>query len=229
MKFKSTLLTEASGGIAGLVFSHNKGGMYVRARTIPTNPASTRQAAVRSLMNQAANRWIDKLTVQQRADWAAYAEVVTLPNVLGAQIKIGPNAHYIRCWVGRKMLELPGLDDAPANFNLGEYTAPSFSLSAATQKATVAFTNTDDWANENGAALGYYFSRPFSPAVVFFKGPYRYQGRTLGNHTTPPESPVVTSVPFAFSEGQQVGMRVIVTRADGRLSLPFLVSGISSA
>jgi len=43
MKFKSPILSQASGSIAGITFSHNRGGMYVRARAVPTNPGSPQQ------------------------------------------------------------------------------------------------------------------------------------------------------------------------------------------
>ena len=221
MKFKSALLTEASGSIGGIVFSHNKGGLYCRARTIPTNPASSFQAAVRQYMNQYANRWVDKLTPAQRRDWKAYAANVTIPNVLGAQIHIGPNAHYIRCAVARKMLGLTALDDAPTAFDLGWFSAVSIVVSAATQTASLTFEPTDEWASEVGGAMGVYLSRAVSPAIDFFKGPYRYAGKVVGATPTPPTSPASIPMPFPVNVGQQVFAKVSVTRLDGRLSLPF--------
>ncbi|KKM06452.1 hypothetical protein LCGC14_1743870, partial [marine sediment metagenome] len=48
MLFKSGLITQGSGSIGGLTASHNRGGMYFRARTIPTNPATSFQTVVRN-------------------------------------------------------------------------------------------------------------------------------------------------------------------------------------
>lgn len=73
MKFKSTLLAEASGALAGLVFSHNRGGAYIRQRVIPVNPSSSFQQAVRNFMLVCAGAWNNVLTVQQRAGWTWYA------------------------------------------------------------------------------------------------------------------------------------------------------------
>ena len=48
MKFTSQVYTQASGSVGGLTYSHNRSGMYTRARSTPTDPASTLQLERRS-------------------------------------------------------------------------------------------------------------------------------------------------------------------------------------
>lgn len=80
----SAVLSAASGSMGGLVFSHNKGGLYTRKRVIPTNPRSTRQTAVRAGFKTTSSLWASALTAAQRAGWTAFAQANPVPNRLGA-------------------------------------------------------------------------------------------------------------------------------------------------
>ncbi len=74
MIFTSPLIEAGSGSVAGLTFSRNKGGNYLRGRAIPTNPNSPLQQAVRSIMSQLTANWLNVLTAIQRVAWETYAE-----------------------------------------------------------------------------------------------------------------------------------------------------------
>ena len=73
MIFKSPIFAQASGSIAGTVFSRNAGGMYVRSRANPTNPNTDAQQAVRDAMRQLVVAWTSELDDGQR-DAAVYEE-----------------------------------------------------------------------------------------------------------------------------------------------------------
>ncbi len=60
---------EMSGSIGGNTYAHNKGGQYVRQRTIPTQPNSQRQVAIRSYMSMAIDAWLNVLDANGRALW----------------------------------------------------------------------------------------------------------------------------------------------------------------
>lgn len=75
-------LGELSGSIRGNVYSHNKGGAYVRGRTIPTNPTSVKQSAARGILGTLSSQW-STLTAGQRADWELWAGVNPVVNRLG--------------------------------------------------------------------------------------------------------------------------------------------------
>jgi len=222
MKFKSQVYTEAAGSIGGITYSHNRGGMYTRCRAIPTNPATEFQQAVRGYVAQLTSLWQNTLTVGQRVAWDAYAELVPLPDKLGEPRNVGGLGMYVRCNVPRLQAGEPRVDDGPTDYTLGDYTPPNLgNATEAAQTADLTFTTTDDWANEDDAAMLVYLSRGLSPAINFFKGPYRYAHKIEGDGITPPTSPATITVPFAITEGQKLFARVQVTRADGRLSSPF--------
>jgi hypothetical protein len=231
MKFKSLLISQGSGSIGGLTFSHNKGGAYIRARTIPTNPMSAYQQAVRALMIQLVGAWSDTLTQDQRDAWAVYADNVLLPDKLGEPRKISGLNHYVRSNVPRLLTAeaaLARVDDAPVTFNLGEYETPTIdAITAADDDFDLAFNAADAWATAVGGGLIVYASRPQSPTIKYFGGPYRFAGVVLGA-VVPPASPAAISCPFPVAVGNQLFIRGQATFADGRLSAPFRLAGLAT-
>lgn len=128
-----TMIGAISGSIGGQTFSHNKGGPYVRKRSIPTNPNSERQQAVRTILGILAAAWTNTLTNAQRATWNVYAEANTITNALGQAIKVTGLAWYLRC--GARLLDAGGTapTDAPtsaAPTGLATFT-PAFSSTTA--------------------------------------------------------------------------------------------------
>lgn len=219
--FKSGILTQASGSVGGLTFSHNQGGMYMRARRTPTNPNSPQQAAVRALVAQLTSLWTSTLTQVQRASWGVYALNVPLISKVGDSQNVSGLNMYVRSNVPRIQSGLPRIDTIAAPFDLGDFTFPTFGVDATADEADVTFTNTDAWANEDDSSMLVYASRPVSPSVFFFKGPYRFAGRINGDAVTPPTSPAAIALPFAVAPGERIFIKVSVSRADGRLSTPF--------
>lgn len=221
MIYKSGLLTQASGSLNGLTFSHNKGGQYVRARVIPTNPGSSFQSTVRQAMAQLSDLWSSVLTSAQRSVWDFYATQVSVINALGDPIFISGFNHYLRSNIPRLQTDLPRVDNGPTTYTLGTFTEPAVSIDTANDEVDVTFENTDAWANEDDSAMLVYASRPLSPTINFFKGPYRYADGIDGDSVTPPTSPAALALPFAVAAGNRVYFKISVSRADGRLSTPF--------
>lgn len=220
MKFKSALVTQASGSTGGATFAHNQGGLYMRARSVPVNPSTAQQIVIRNAMATITNRWSSTLTATQRAGWDTYSTNVPIVGPLGDARKVGGLAMYVRSNNSRIQAGLTIVDAPPTTFTLGTFTLPTVSASAATQLLSVTFTNTDDWANAVGGAMLVYVSRPQSAGINFFKGPYRYAGKISGA-VSPPTSPQTFAVPFPVAAGQKLFVQVTVSRADGRLAAPF--------
>lgn len=225
MKFKSPVYSQASGAVAGLVYSHNSGGMYTRARSIPTNPASSRQTVVRNAVAGLSNYWSQILTSAQRAAWNVYATNVPLVGPLGDARKVSGIAMYVRSNTPRFQSGLARVDAGPTTFTLGSFTNPVITASHTAPEFSIAFTNTDSWAGAVGGAMLVYASRPQSSGIGFFNGPYAYAGKIAGA-ATPPTSPATMAAPFPLAAGQQVFFRVEVTQADGRLSAAFRSAAI---
>lgn len=220
MKFKSALVTQASGSLGGMTFSRNRYGMYTRAKGLPVNPNSEFQQAVRQIFSGLAAAWNGELDAGERAAWEDYAANMVWSDSLGEPIKLSGQSVYAQLNTPRLQAGLARIDAAPEIFTQPTYTAPTVTADESDGKLHVAYTNTDDWAGEVGGALLLYASRPLSPSIKFFKGPYRYAGKVAGA-VVPPTSPADITMPFAIAGGQQVGIQYRIVRADGRMSAPF--------
>lgn len=229
MKFLPIIGTDLSGSLGGITASHNRGGAYFRNRAIPVNPNTVFQQAVRGFLAALTSLWNDTLTVVQRAAWDLYALNVPLLDTLGNPRNVGGLGMYIRSNVPRLQVGLARVDDGPIIFNLGDFTNPSFdTFVAATEVFNVNFEDTDDWLDQDGSAMLISSSRSTNPTINFFKGPYRAVAPILGDSGTPPTSPVVTLAAFDIAVGNRTFIQTRVSRADGRLTLPFRGFGLGA-
>jgi len=217
-------ISEARGSQGGTTASRNRFGQYLRQRSKPVNPNSSRQVAVRGQFQSLANRWVSTLTQAQRDAWDQYGENVTWQNALGLAIKLTGYNHYQRSNVA--ILQAGGsvVDDGPTLYNLPE-ADPTFNatISEATQEISVTFDDSLEWANEDGGYMLISMSQPKSGSRKYIGGPYRVAGSIAGNSSSPPTSPQTIAVPFAVAEGQNVEVLARIIRADGRVSTPFRV------
>lgn len=217
MIFTGTIIAAASGSVGGLTFSRNRGGAYIRVRAVPVDPGSAEQIVVRNALTTLVTRWGDVLTPAQRELWDVYATNVPVTNALGNEIFLTGINHYTRSNVPRIQAAVGIVDAAPTVFNLGSFTPPTLAIAPPLALSTT-FDDTDEWANEDGGFMLIYGSRPQAPSLNFFKGPYRFTETVEGDAITPPSSPQIGTLPFAFATGQQGFFFTRVSRADGRLS-----------
>lgn len=229
MKFKGTLIGEASGSLASLTFSHNRGGQYIRQRAIPVNPGTGLQIAVRSFFSALQERWSSVLTQAQRDAWDLYAEQTPLLDALGEPRNVGGKGMYTRGNVARQQGSLSIVDDGPEVSGLPALTAPVPALDT-TAGLSSAFTNTDAWANETGGALLIYMGQPRNASRNFYKGPFRFVTSVLGNPVPPtsPSAQLPGALPFPVTNGQRYTIRYTAVRADGRQSPEVLVDVIAT-
>lgn len=210
---------DARGSVGAQVFSRNRFGNYIRARTTPVNPQSDRQSLVRNIMQTVSEYWSASLTAAQRAAWETFAAAITRVNKLGETITLTGFNHFVRSntavvlagdaivAAGPTTLSLPGSD-------------PAFAVTAseATQQVSVTFNNGLAWANEDDAHMLIYMSEPKNTGNQYIGGPFRYAGKIDGNSAAPPASPAAIAVPFPVAEDQEIAVRARILRADGRLS-----------
>ena len=208
---------QRSGKQGGIVWSHNRGGPYVKGRAIPTNPNTARQVAVRNAVRSLAIAWQLTLTQAQRDAWNVYASNVSWTNRLGESTSLTGLNHYIRSNTISVTLGKARVDAAPVIFDIA---AAELSLGAtaseATQQVTIAYDDTQTWANEAGAFQFFYGGLPQNGGIQFFKGPFRYIN--LADGATPAVSPGIFNWPFPFAAGQRLWIRSRIMRADARLS-----------
>lgn len=219
MLIKSALVTQVSGSIGGMTGSHNRGGMYFRARSIPVNPNSAQQQAIRNAMTALVGDWQATLTPAQRDGWSDYAQSLPVTGKLGDQITLSGINMFTLSNIPRLQAGLDAVLNRPPFNNFGPSPVVGVdSISAASQELDLDFSDVDGWDDEDGSALLVYLSRPQSPSISYFKGPYRLAGVIEGDSTTAPTSPATIDLPFVASVGSVIHGYARLTRADGRLS-----------
>lgn len=235
MLIKSQIVTQMSGSLGGLTGSHNRGGMYLRARSIPTNPNTTRQQNARAAMTNAVNRWTSVLAVGNRNSWANYANNTPLIGPLGDAITLTGQQMYIRSQAVLAMANLQlsaaltDLTTFAGSNNLGDFT-PVVVAHDDGQTAEVTFDPNDDWANEDGSVMLIQSGRDtLNASVNYYKGPWQLRGIIAGDSVAPPATPYSFTASATWQEGQRLYFRVRVLRADGRLSSPQITSAVRPA
>lgn len=78
----SDLIVEMRGKVGGAVYSKNKGGAYRKRRTVPSNPQTAAQIAVRGKISTLSQAW-KTLTSEQQAAWQAATPQFQYVNNLG--------------------------------------------------------------------------------------------------------------------------------------------------
>ncbi len=230
MLYKSNIFSQASGSLDGTVFSHNSSGRYVRNRTIPTNPNTARQAAIRTTFGFTSSIWSTFLTQDQRDSWEPYAKNVPFTNRVGDQIFLSPFNHFCRQNVARSNASLPGVFLGPTELTLPEHD-PAFNATASAdgQLLEISFNETLTWVSEDGAGLLVSVGLPQPPSRNFFATPYRFADAIGGDSSSPETSPVEINSPWTLGTGQKIWIRARITRADGRLSTFFTTTTIVEA
>jgi len=211
---------DARGSIGGNVFSRNRYGNYMRARTTPVNPQSSRQSAIRAIVASIAVIWNGTLTAVQRAAWGVFASNVPSTNKLGEVINLSGFNQFVKSNTVKLNAGLASLAVAPTIFTLpGEDPDFSATVDAGTGKVSVVFDATRDWADEDTGGLVVQVGIPVNPSIEYFNGPWRSAGIILGDGATPPTSPDATlDCPFEVADDQKIFVRAKILRADGRVS-----------
>ena len=209
--------TQMSGSSGGTTFSHNRFGAYRRNRSIPVNPNTDRQVAVRNAVRALTIAWQNTLTQDQRDAWETYADNVPWQNKLGQSVLLTGLNHYVRSNTPLVQNGIARVDVAPVIFNLATAElALSATASEATQDLTIDGDAGGAWIGEAGAWQFYSMGLPKNGAIKFFGGPYKQITAIPG--AGPPPFPAVITGAFPFAEGQRIWIRSRIARADGRLS-----------
>ncbi len=209
--------TQISGSIGGTTWSHNRFGAYKRNRSVPVNPNTSRQVAVRNAVRTLTINWEIVLTQAQRNAWDLYGQNVSWVNKLGRAVFLTGLNHYVRCNTPRLMNGIASIDAAPTLFNIGAAESDlAVTASEATQDLTITGNDAGSWIGEADAWQFFFMGAPQNSGIKFFGGPYRQVTATPG--AGPPPFPVVIAAAFPFVEGQRIWVRSRIARGDGRLS-----------
>lgn len=219
VKFKGTLIGAASGSVGADVFSHNRGGQYIRNRTFPVQPNTALQLAVRGVLAAINGLW-SGLSQAQRDGWDVYARQVPLANPLGVLVNVGGKNMFMRALHTRLLHGLPGASgDAPTIFTqAGLSPVGQSGVDATADTVDITFNEDDEWVNIAGGQLYLWSSSGRTTSINYFKGPYRFADNVDGSATLPPTSPVTVVLATPVLAGEKVFFRVKSNMPDGRVS-----------
>lgn len=224
MKFLSESMTSASGSIGGVTYSHNRSGMYRRARRVPVNPNTTFQQSQRDAFTTASAAW-RAITSGQRAAWEAYATATPITNPLGqtifqtgAQAFTGLNSLLLR-------LGVPQQDDAPSTPGRQALGMPTIVVDNSASTAVIASID----AAVDGGVVGLFLGDLVSAGVSFFAGPYQLRGSGTPAAGTFTIATLSGRNGSALTTGGRLPFRMVGVAADGALlRLTQVMSGITT-
>lgn len=194
MAIYSPIVGEFRGRIGGIVYSRNKGGMYARLGSAPTNPQTSRQQTTRAILGTRAAQWTAGLTQDQRDAWEIYAQANPVKNSLGQDVIITGLAWYVKANAplvdgGFALSQDPPILGAPDAFN-----TLAGDISAATT-VDVTFTG----ALGADEAMQLWVSLPVSLGST----PNKAQCRLVGYSGLAQASPWAATLPHSFQTGQR--------------------------
>jgi hypothetical protein len=165
-------MTSASGSVGGMTYSHNRSGMYMRARRVPTNPNTGFQQAVRSNLSNASQAF-RLLDAGEQASWATYAAGTPRVNRLGDTITLTAQQMYVAVNSLAALLGLAPMTNAPAVPGLSTLGNDlALGVDASTGTLTIDGV-TGSLFRQVGAKIGVFVGDGKSLGVNFYKAPYQ--------------------------------------------------------
>lgn len=236
MKILPTLGSMMSGSLRGLTASHNKGGLYLRGRTVPTNPNTARQQDIRSSIGGLMQDWSMELSEAQREAWRQYAANVPVTDTLGQTMQLSGVNWFVKSQSLPHFAIMQGLSgasavqtsDAPTTFNTGQPPAmvTTFQGDFATPPGTVDVIAELAAAPDAAGFAFLFIGAPQTPGVRFYKGPYQLAAGIAITATDPalsfsanlgtPTQWLSDIVPVAAWDGLYVPLRIVAMYEDGR-------------
>lgn len=209
-----------SGKIGSTVWAHNRYGVYARTKATPVNPNSPSQQSVRAHFQALSAAWYEELDNTERQSWKDYADQIAWLNRVGQDVRLAASVMFVASNMPRRLIGLALVKEGPTTFvrpSLGIFTATA---SEATQKISVAFDNTDEWAGDGVGHLVVYQGQTVGPSVNFFNRGFAYLGKVDGDDPAP-ASPVALDAVHPFLETQRIQLRARALLNDGRVSPPY--------
>lgn len=120
---------QISGRIGGSVFSHNRGGAYVRNGAIPVKVVSDKALLLKASTTAAVQAW-SALSAASRLQWETYAKANPTVNRLGALITLTGQNCYVGLnsrllYAGESAITVPPVDAAPSGIVISDFTVDS--------------------------------------------------------------------------------------------------------
>lgn len=220
MKVLAGLITQGTGSLGGMTMSKNKSGYYLRARTVPSNPRTSLQSAIRTGLAAFATLW-KLLPRESMLSWALYAANSPI---------IGNNgqSHLLsgfNWFLGANQLRLQAgygvLSDAPVIF--GQASGPYGITASYTTDVVISVSFSmagRPTEADSGDVTMIFIGKPAGLGVAYFQGPWQYVG-TTDNHTNDVvtyDTSVLSS--YTCPAGAQQWIKLVRIKPNGQYSTP---------
>jgi hypothetical protein len=199
---------DMSGSVGDNVFSHNRGGTYVRRKTIPVNPTTAKQTNVRASLGTISASW-RTLSDADQAAWAAWSALNPTINRLGLPQVLSGIGAFIQCnsrllQAGFTVNTTPPVTGAPSQF-LGLAVTP-------TTPATLSAAFTDTLAADEAMLL--WMTLPGSTG----RNDNANQARLVGFSALADTTPIAFTTPYTFASGNAFNVYIQKINGNGLVS-----------
>ena len=86
MKYLATNWSNARGSVGATTYSQNRGGLYAKSRTNPTQPQTPAQQLAQAAFKACVAAWGNTLNQTQRNGWILYGQTNPVVNQLGTSV-----------------------------------------------------------------------------------------------------------------------------------------------
>lgn len=138
---------QISGRVGGYVFSHNRGGPYIRNGSIPTKSTSAAAMAAKQRLEEASMAW-QALTADNMLAWQAWAQQNPVTNRLGNATTLTGHQAYVGIYCRLDQAGQAPLDDPPVGASPAALATVALTLDIGAGDFQIAYTATPLGADE---------------------------------------------------------------------------------
>ncbi len=222
-----SIVCDIRGAIGTEIYSRGPGGLYVKARTSPAQPASAARDQAQTNFTAATQGWSARLSAAQRAAWRAYGVRYPRPNRWGEPTITSGYLAFVRSNLAMKTITPASwIDDPP---DRGMLTAPifTFSVDEAAGINTANLTLNSAVLLESDYYLMITSGQTVNVGVDYYSTPWRSVQESLWNGAV--WAPIITAIalPAWTGTGDKLFMKAYLFDSNsGAISIPFMPSAI---
>jgi len=199
--------TDARGKIAGIVYSKNKAGGYVRQKVSPSQTETARRGLVREIFAANSMTWSNGLTLAEVLEWNAFAASHLTTDVFGAAHSLSGMQMFQKL---NSIIQIAGgaaITAPPASLEIVSLlTATVTATAGAPDVFSVAYTPTPTEAN---VKLQVFATKPLSIGRTFAKSDKRWLGVSAAAAASPYNGAAAYLAKFgAMTAGLKIGVWV---------------------
>lgn len=204
-------VTDARGKVAGIVYSKNASGAYIRAKVSPTQALTARRGIVRERITNLAKYFSGSLTAAQVLAWNSFAKNNPVNNVFGHAVTLSGIQTF--CRLNAAILNCGGtqIDDPPTSLAITGITSLSATAAAGTPAFSIVFGVSPLESNHK---LNIFATQQVSVGRTYLKSYLRWIAASSAAATTPFNALSAYTAKFgALVEGGKIGLMVNVVDA----------------